>query len=263
MNKNFSFKDAFADGWAKLKEHWVFLLAAYATIFFASAVFTALSEGPYKGIEPTSGIFAVIGGLLRIWLNFNFLVITIHLFDGEKPKWTDLFLWHEETLSYVGASILYGMIVILGLVAFIIPGLYFMIKYCFYGFLIADKKVGAFDSLKMSGQLTDGVKWLIVGFTFASIGIIILGTLALGVGLFIALPVVSLALIFVYRSLYDQAFNLAAATPAAVVVTPAVEVPVAATVPAVESKAPEVAATPTPEKTEVSKSDTTPTPPAA
>lgn len=254
MNKNFSFKDAFAAGWSKLKEHWVFLLAAYATIFFASALFTALSEGPYKGIEPTSGLLALIGALLRIWLNFNFLVITIRLFDGEKPKWADLFLWREETLPYVGASILYAVIIILGLIAFILPGLYFMIKYCFYGFFIADKKVGAFDSLKMSGQLTDGVKWSVVGFTLASMGIIILGALALGVGLFVAIPLVSLALIFVYRSLYDQTFNAATAAPTAAA-------PVAETKPAEAAPAPVVEKPD--ETTEAPKSDATPTPPAA
>lgn len=256
MNKNFSFGEAFAAGWQKLKDNWVFLLGAYLIVLLSSGVFSYLSEGPYREIEPTGSIFALLGLFLRVWLNFNLLVIMIRLFDGVKPEWSDLFVWRKETLPYVGASILYGVIILLGLIAFVIPGLYFMIKYCFYGFLIADKKVGAFDSLKMSGQLTDGAKWIIVGFTLASFGIILLGMLAFGVGLIIALPVVSLALIFVYRSLYDQTFNLAPATPADVVTTPVVE-----------AKVTEAVVTPTPvaekpaETTEAPKSDTPPTPP--
>ena len=222
MDKTFAFGAAFRDGWEKLKIHWKFLIGSCLLILFVSGFFGYLADGPYQGIEPTSGILGLIGGLLRLWLNFNLLVITIRLFDGETPKWADLFLWRPETFSYVGASILYGLIIFLGLLAFIIPGIYFSIKYCFYGFLIADKKVGAFDSLKMSGQLTGGVKWLLIGFTLASIGIVFLGALAFGVGLLVALPVVSLAFVFVYRSLYDQTFDVAIATPSAVVATPAV-----------------------------------------
>jgi|GEM_PF-1785600 len=218
--KTFSFGKAFGTGWEKLREHWVFLIGSALLIFVASGLFGYLADGPYKGIEPTSGLLSLIGFLLRVWLNFNLLVITIRIFDGVKPKWSDLFVWREETLPYAGASFLYGVMIFFGLIAFVIPGLYFAVKYSFYGFLIADKRVGAFDALKMSGQLTEGVRWLLIGFTSASIGIIILGAVALGVGLLVALPVVSLAFVAVYRSLYDQTFDLAAATPAAVVATP-------------------------------------------
>lgn len=255
-NKNFSFGEAFGAGWAKLKEHWVFLIVAYMTVLVVSGLFSAIAQGPYQGIEPTSGLLELIGFLIRIWLNFNFLVITIRLFDDAKPAWRDLFVWREETIPYVGASILYVLIVCLGLIAFIIPGIYFSVKYSFYGFLIADKKMGAFDALKASGQMTDGVKWLLIGFGFASAGVVLLGALALGVGLLIALPVISLALVAVYRSLYDQTFDLVTATPGTVVTTPVTEAPVAAVVetvkpdesPVAEKKAPDVMITPAPEQ---------------
>lgn len=245
-NKNFSFGDAFGAGWAKLKEHWLFFVIAYTTIFLVSGIFGGLSDGPYKGIEPTSGLLSLIGLLLRIWLNFNLLVITIRIFDGVKPEWRDLFVWREETISYVGASILYGLMVFIGCLFFIIPGLYLAVKYGFYGYLIADKRVGAFDALKMSGQVTDGVKWLVVGFGLSLIGVIILGAMALGVGLLVAIPIVSIALAFVYRSLYDQTFDLATATPGTVVAT-AAAVETSAVAAPTETKTPEVMVTPVPE----------------
>lgn len=253
-NKNFSFGDAFQTGWAKLKEHWLFFVLAYTTVFLVSGVFSGLAEGPYKEIEPTAGILSLIGYLLRVWLNFNLLVAIIRLFDGAKPEWRDLFVWREETISYFGASILYGLMVLIGCLFFLIPGIYLAVKYGFYGYLIADKKLGAFDALKMSGQLTEGVKWLIVGYTFAAFGVILLGMLALGVGLFVAIPVVAVGFAFVYRSLYDQTFDLATATPGTVVTT---ETPVAPAVEAAlesapEIKAPEVMVTPAPETPEQS-----------
>ena len=262
INKNFSFGDAFGAGWAKLKEHWLFFVLSYTTIFVVSGLFGGLAEGPYKDIEPTAGLLSLIGYLIRVWLNFNLLIAVIRLFDGVKPEWRDLFVWREETISYIGASILYGLMVLVGCLFFVIPGLYFAVKHGFYGYLIADKKLGAFDALKMSGQLTDGVKWSVVGFGLASIGVVLLGALAFGVGLFVAIPVVAVAFAFVYRSLYDQTFDLATATPGTVVATtPTVETPTAVTpvVPIAET-VPEVMVTSAPEKSEASKTDTTPTP---
>lgn len=207
VNKNFSFGDAFKAGWRVFREHWIFFVGSCVIIFLISGIFSGLSQETYKDIEPTSGILAFIGLFFRVWLNFNLLVITIRIFDGVKPEWSDLFVWREETIPYIGASILYVLITLLGVLFFIVPGIYFSVKYGFYGFLIADKKTGAFDALKASGQMTDGVKLLLIGFGFASTGVVVLGALAFGVGLLIALPVVSLALIAVYRSLYDQTFN--------------------------------------------------------
>lgn len=248
-NKNFEFGAAFGAGWARLKEHWLFFVLAYTTVFVVSGIFGSLAEGPYKDIEPTSGILSLIGYLLRVWLNFNLLVAIIRLFDGVKPEWRDLFVWREETISYVGASILYGLMVLIGCLFFLIPGIYLAVKYGFYGYLIADKKLGAFGALKMSGQLTEGVKWLIVGFSLASFGVILLGVLAFGIGLLVAIPVVGVGFAFVYRSLYDQTFDLATATPGTVVTTETPVIPqteaVVETAP--EAKTPEVMIPPAPE----------------
>lgn len=226
-NKNFSFGEAFGAGWVVLKEHWFFLFVSLMTIFVISGVIGYLVDVPYKDIEPTGSLIALFGLLLRFWLNFNLLAITIRLFDGVKPRWSDLFVWREETIAYAGASVLYALIVFIGCLFFIVPGIYFAVKYSFYGFLIADKRSGAFDSLKMSGQMTDGVKWLLIGFGFASTGVLLLGVLALLVGLLVAIPLVSLAMIAVYRSLYDQTFDLATAAPGTIVTTPPVVPPVA------------------------------------
>ncbi len=262
-NKNFSYAEAFRAGWGKLKEHWFFLLASYAIIICLSSLFSGLAEGLYRDIEPTASLLVLIGILLRIWLNYNFLVIIIRLFDGVKPAWRDLFVWHDEMPAYIGASILYILIVTLGLLVFVIPGIYLAIKYNFYCFLIADKKFDAFDALKASGQLTEGVKWSLIGFSVASFGVVLLGLLALLVGLIVAVPVVSLAYIVVYRTLYDQTFDLATATPGTVVttlpVTPAAAAStgVAMVEPVTVVETPTVMVTPAPEKTGTSKTGTT------
>jgi uncharacterized membrane protein len=102
-----------------------------------------------------------------------------------------------------------------GCIFFVIPGLYFALKYSFYGYLIADKKLGAIEALKASARLTVDMKWLLVGFGVVTASVLFLGLLAFGIGLLIAIPVVSLAVIFVYRSLYRQTFDTATAPSSA------------------------------------------------
>jgi uncharacterized membrane protein len=219
--KNFSFDEAFRIGWGKFKEHWVFLVGSALLVFFASGLFSYLSDEVYKDIQPTSGLLGLIGLLLRIWLNFNLLAITIRIIDGEKPEWADLFVWRPETLSYAGASILYGLIVVLGLLFFVIPGLYLAIKYQFYSYLVADKRLGAFEALRASGELTDGVKWPLIGFGVVTLGVAFLGLLAFGIGLLVALPVISFAYIVVYRALYQMTFAVAGPLSAGTAAPPA------------------------------------------
>jgi uncharacterized membrane protein len=211
----FSFSEAFSIGWSQLKKRWVFIVAAFTTLFAIEAVFGYLIDVPYRDIEPTSSLLAILALLIRMWLNFNLLVIMIRLFDDVEPKWGDLFLWREETLSYVSASILYCLLVFVGCIFFVIPGLYFALKYSFYGYLIADKKLGAIEALKASARLTVDMKWLLVGFGVVTASVLFLGLLAFGIGLLIAIPVVSLAVIFVYRSLYRQTFDTATAPSSA------------------------------------------------
>lgn len=204
MNKTFSIGESYSRAWAVFKENAFFLIGATLLTMIVSSFFSYLAEGPYKGIEPTEGILSLIGLFMRIWLNFNLLVVTIRILDGVKPEWQELFVWRDEMLSYMGASILYFFIIFLGCLLFIIPGLYFAIKYSLYGFLIADKRLGAFDALKKSGEVTSGVKWLLIGFGLVSTGVAFLGVLAFGVGILVALPVISLALALVYRSLSQE-----------------------------------------------------------
>jgi uncharacterized membrane protein len=97
--------------------------------------------------------------------------------------------------------------VAIGFVFLIVPGIYLAVKYQFYDYLIVDKGMGPIEAIKRSGVLTEGVKWNLVLFWLALVGINILGMIALGVGLIATVPVSWLANAYVYRRLQLQAEN--------------------------------------------------------
>jgi len=134
-------------------------------------------------------------GLIKIALKFN---------DNQKVDYKDLFSGTKVFWKYVGGSILYGLIVFAGFLLLIIPGIIWSIKFQYYSYLIIDKGLGPIDALKQSSTITQGLKWDLLVFNLALIGVLILGFLALFVGLFWAIPTNMLATAYVYRKLSSK-----------------------------------------------------------
>ena len=66
------------------------------------------------------------------------------------------------------ASFLFTIIVVIGSLFFIAPGIYFYNKFRFYDIAIADKGLGVIDAFRESSKLTHGHVWRIVTFCFYS-----------------------------------------------------------------------------------------------
>jgi uncharacterized membrane protein len=109
--------------------------------------------------------------------------------------------------KFLLAIVLYSLIVTVGFVLFIVPGIYFMIKYQFVLFLIVDKNMDVAQAFSTSSQITNGVKWQLFFFDLL-IGIIILaGFLFFGIGIFAAFPTALVAVAYVYRKLSSGAVS--------------------------------------------------------
>ncbi len=98
---------------------------------------------------------------------------------------------------FFGGTFLLVLIVAGGLILFIVPGIIWMIKYMFAPLLILDKKMGARESLRASGEMTDGYKWSLFAYALL-IGIIGFGLLGSILGSLIIAPVYLISYIFIY-----------------------------------------------------------------
>ena len=137
----------------------------------------------------------IVMGLIKICLRFC---------DGEKGEFSDLFSCYPLFFKYMVGSILYGFIVVVGLILLIIPGIIWAIEFYFFDYLIVDKGLGPIDALEKSSEITRGVKWDLFIFDIL-VGIInLLGLLCLLVGLFVTIPVTMVATAFVYRKLVPK-----------------------------------------------------------
>ncbi len=118
-------------------------------------------------------------------------------------------------------SILYGLMVLGGLILCVIPGIYLAIRFSFYGYLIIDRDTGPVGALKRSWEITRGSTFELFLLGVVFFGITLLGVLACVVGLFAAVPTIWIAHAHVYRRL-EYGAPASQAAPAETAQTPGV-----------------------------------------
>jgi uncharacterized membrane protein len=191
--KRFSVDEAIRYGWNTVRANLGLMVGLTIVVNALSGAGGALHVVPVLG-SIGSWILATIMamGMTRIVLKFV---------DGGRGDFNDLFSNFDVFLDYLGASVLYGLIVLGGLCLLIVPGIIWAIRFGFFGYFILDRKLSAIDALKASSALTKGAKGDIFILGLAAIGINILGLLCLGIGVLVTQPTTALAFGFVYRRL--------------------------------------------------------------
>ncbi len=123
--------------------------------------------------------------------------------NADSVTFSDLWAPHPFW-KYVGASMLVGIIVVVGLILLIVPGILWGLRYMFVPYLVMERKLKPFEALKESARITDGHKWQLLKMIGLIVLVNILGFLCLVVGLLVSGSVSSLAIAHAYRTLSFQ-----------------------------------------------------------
>jgi uncharacterized membrane protein len=197
-------EEALSFGWGKARSNFGFFAAFLIAIGMVQLFFLGLTgllawKAWYLALIPL-----LIDGILAIVMGTAALSLSLKVNRDEKLRFTELWVGGSKASSYLIGCILYVIIVSVGFLLLIIPGIYLAIKYQFFAVCILDKDVSAVEALKMSGRITKGswgdCFWLVVEQGIACL----LGLLALGIGLFWAVPTVLVAHGYAYRSLAGE-----------------------------------------------------------
>ena len=108
---------------------------------------------------------------------------------GESLAFSDLFSKVTEVPNLIGLQIFGTLAVLLGSLAFVIPGVYLGVAYVFAGMALVDKPQSFVDALTLSRRLVTPHWFDITIFLLVVIGIILLGYLAILIGGFVSVPV--------------------------------------------------------------------------
>lgn len=197
MEKGFSIGEAISFGWDTFKKHYLLFIGLAAIDIVINSIPNMVS----RETSPEKNLIGLIVWLISAAIQIGIITISLKMVDSKKTGMEDLFANIQYYFRYLVGTILYGFIVLIGFILLIVPGIIWAIKYQFYGYLIVDKNLGIMDAFHKSGEMTKGIRWDLFKFCLTLIGVIILGAICLGVGLFAAIPVVWIATAYVYRKI--------------------------------------------------------------
>ena len=191
---------SYENGWRQL---WKYFLELFliSIISWLIALPTAVSEIGGNLIVPVLGMFAVVYGILvegpvAFGVSFAYLKAA----RGDKLVITDMFKAFRNYLNAVLASLLVGIIIVMGLILLIVPGIIFACKLAFTPYLVVDRKMEVVEAIKTSWRMTDGHAWEVFGIGLLAIPIGIAGLLLFGVGIILSIMWVSLAFASLYHA---------------------------------------------------------------
>lgn len=139
-----------------------------------SSLFSGLSFTPFViGIIIFATILVIlllaISIIIGITLQIGYLRIAFHLFDHteEEPTWSIFNNFGTGIIGrYFWTGVVIFFIILGGLILLIVPGIIFSLMYQFTLFVLVEKKVSTSEALQLSKQLTNGIKWQLLGFAF-------------------------------------------------------------------------------------------------
>lgn len=208
--QKFSIKEAIKFGWDAMKTNFWFFVGMLLIVWVIQFVPNILKLFVTRTvtIELWASIIIffiqIAAVLLSLLIGIGVTKVILGIIAGIKPTYRALFLQYSILLNYIIGAILSGIIIGIGFILLIIPGIIISIRLQFWPYFIIDKKLGPIEALKESVRITKKETWCLFKFGIIILGIQILGMLALLVGLFASIPTTIMAHAFVYKKLSGE-----------------------------------------------------------
>jgi uncharacterized membrane protein len=193
---DFEVGQAITYGWRGLVRNLV-PLAGIALVVFAVNLFVSVLDQEVNTTAGRIGTF-LLSTIVSLLVGMGWIRVALTVVDGGTPSLNQLFRT-DDVIPYAIASFLLGIAVGLGLVLFIVPGIYLLARYGFTTYAIVDEGLGIGAAFQRSSDITEGHRGKLVLFGLALVGLNLLGLLAFIVGVILTSGVTILAVAFVYR----------------------------------------------------------------
>ncbi|MCP5546182.1 MAG: DUF4339 domain-containing protein [Akkermansiaceae bacterium] len=141
----------------------------------------------------------LITQLVTTFLSLGATRIALNIVSGREATVGMLFGEGSKLLKAFGASILFGLMVAIGFLLLIVPGVYLALRFGQYMTAIVDKDLGVIDSFKYSSSITTNNRVNLFVLALFGFLLTIAGLLACIVGVFVVLPIIWLAAVVAYR----------------------------------------------------------------
>lgn len=190
-----------------VKTHFVAAFAIYIIIAIVVQMILGLvfpqgtSEAPHFLNQQIVGIlsYPVLMPLMA-----GIIMMAIDHSRGEEIDFKSMFNYYHLTGKLALAGILIYIMTIVGLLLFILPGIYLTIAYVFTLPLIVDKNMGVWEAMEHSRKTVTKRWFKFFGLMFLLTLALVIGAIPLGIGLIWAIPLMFVTLYgLAYPMLFD------------------------------------------------------------
>ena len=196
-----SISHALSIGWQGMKKNFWGLLVFGIIILFI-ALITSLVN--YIGGGRAAMIIQIVLSVVIVLVLQPLITvarksIALNIVEGGVVSWKAFVVKARVWWKILIASIVYALMVCFGTLLLIVPGIIIGLMYSQVIYVIVDNpKLGIVDAFSKSARLTKGVRWKLLGFFFVQIGVILLGIIALGIGIIVSFMVIFVAKAAIY-----------------------------------------------------------------
>ncbi len=149
--------------------------------------------------QVVSVISQIVQQVVSIFLQLGMARVGLNLVSCKEVSIGMLFGEGSKLLRAIGATILFGIALIIGLLLLIVPGVYIALRYGQFINAIVDRDLGIMEAFSYSSSITTNNRLNLFALALLSILAIIVGLIPCGLGLIIAGPVIWLASLVAYR----------------------------------------------------------------
>jgi hypothetical protein len=198
--------------WQLWQQHLGLLVGIAATMLGVEIVFSIIgtlgrdvvgADAPEVGglIEMGSDL---VSNVIGLFLGIGNAQIALKLARGQRAEYAELFNGGSRFWPVLGASILAGIGLVLGLLLLIVPGIILMLVFWPFYYVLVDNKAGVIDSFSLAAKISEGNKGTTFLLWLLSVVIGIVGFLALCVGILFALPLITMIWAVAYLMMSGQ-----------------------------------------------------------
>lgn len=154
-----------------------------------------------ESMSITAITILILSFVFSIIFSLGYTKNLLQALDHEEPQFSAYGRQSLKMILFLISYLIYTVIVVLGTILFIIPGIYFAIRLQFFVTFIVDENSGVIESFKQSWEITKGQMTPLIILMLIMIGLLLIGTLTLAIGIFIAIPFTGLLYCAAYRKL--------------------------------------------------------------
>jgi len=217
---NISISKCVNGAWDLTTKHWIMciiLLVAGILVSIISTAFTPMVVIEKPNMTPEEALAMLTGSLglvnliayiLQFAMYAGLYKMAINGYHGLKVDTTAYQLPFATYLKFTGASIVYGILVTIGCLFCIIPGIILAVRFVFATTILLDEPETEFiDAFKKSWTMTDGNFWNLFGLGVMAALINIAGVLCCCVGVFFTKIMEIFMVVIAYYALKNNLYT--------------------------------------------------------